>query len=204
MNISVVSPLLNFNPAIVAILAFLILGDKLTTIQISGMVILMFGAYLLETKKGNNNFIQTMKKLIALKYIHYLGISFVFYGFSSIIDKFVLGFITPITYIVVIQFFIAINFVIMIYLFHNRMIGIKKGIMRAGKWIFIVAIFTTSYRLLQSQAISMAYISLVIPIKKLSTIFSTIIGGEMFHEKHLLKKTIACVVMLVGVYLIII
>jgi uncharacterized membrane protein len=46
-------------------------------------------------------------------------------------------------------------------------------------------------------------ISLVIPIKRLSALFSTVIGGELFHEKYLLRKSIACVVMIIGAVLIV-
>ncbi len=204
MDISIVSPLLNFNPAVVAVLAFVLLGEKLTLIQIMGIVILMAGAYLLESNNGKNNFAKTIKEFTTSKYIHYIIISVFLYGLSSIIDKYSLGFITPVTYLATLQFFIAINFIIMIHLFHNGIYGIKNGIMKAGKWIFIVAVFTVSYRLLQLQAVSMVYVSLVIPIKKLGTLFSTIIGGEIFHEKDILKKAIACLVMLLGVYLIVI
>lgn len=204
MNISVVSPLLNFNPAIVAVLAFVILGEKITSIQLLGIIILMVGAYILESKDGRKNFTRILNEFKTSRYMHYLGLSFLLYGLSSIIDKIVLGFVTPVTYILVIHFFIAVNFFIMIHIFHNGMSGIINGIRNAGKIIFLIAVLTTSYRLLQSQAISMAYVSLVIPIKKLSTLFATIIGGEVFHEKDILKKSIACIVMLIGVYLIII
>ncbi len=204
MDISRVSPLLNFSPAVVAVLAFVLLGEKLTLIQIFGIVILMIGAYLLESKNGMKTFSKTMKEFTTSKYIFYIVISFFLYGLSSIIDKYSLGFMTPVTYLATLQFFIAINFIVMISLFHNGVSGIKNGINRAGKWIFLVAVFTVSYRLLQLQAVSMAYVSLVIPIKKLGTLFSTIIGGKVFHEKDLLKKGIACLVMLIGVYLIVI
>jgi len=41
MEISVSSPMLNFGPAIAALMAFLILGEKLTPIQIGGMLMVL-------------------------------------------------------------------------------------------------------------------------------------------------------------------
>lgn len=201
MDISIVSPLLNFNPAVVAILAFVFLGERLSFAQVFGIVLLMLGAYFLESNHGTK-FVQNLKDIASSKYVHYIFLASLFYGVSSIMDKYLLGFITPVTYIIAVQFFIAVNFTIMIHLFHNGFSGIKNGIRSAGKYIFLVAIITTSYRLLQAQAVSMAYISLVIPIKKTSTFFSTLIGGTIFHEKDILKKAIACIIMLAGVYLV--
>jgi len=47
-------------------------------------------------------------------------------------------------------------------------------------------------------------VSLVIPIKRMSTLISTVVGGELFGEEHLLRKSVACLVMIAGAYLIIV
>lgn len=127
----------------------------------------------------------------------------ILYAFSSVIDKFVISFITPTTYILIVHFFICVNFLILISLFYDGFSGIKHGIRSAGKLIFLVALFTVTYRFLQIHAVSLAFVSLVIPIKKLSTLFSTIIGGEMFHEKRLFLRSVISAFMLLGSYLII-
>ncbi len=49
----------------------------------------------------------------------------------------------------------------------------------------------------------MTYISLVIPIKRMSAFFVTAVGGKVFHEKNLVQRTIACVIMLAGAFLVI-
>ena len=204
MEISVVSPLLNFGPAFLMILAWLFLGEVLTLQQLIGVGIIIFGSYLLEISTKHPTLLGPVKKMIHSKYIHYIFIALFLYGFSSICDKVILSRITPITYLVFVHFFIAVNFIILIHLFHNGFTGIKNGIKNAGKWILLVSILTCTYRYFQAQAISMAYVSLVIPIKRTSTIFATIIGGGLFHEKHLLKRILCCVIMFFGAYLIII
>lgn len=51
MEISVTSPLLSFQPAILLMLAFFILGETLSFIQLIGILILLVSAYILETPK---------------------------------------------------------------------------------------------------------------------------------------------------------
>jgi len=104
-----------------------------------------------------------------------------------------------------VHFFIAINFIIMILLFHDGFEGIGKGIKHNWKWVFVVAVLVVGARLAQQYAVSLpgVLISLVVPIKRLSALFATIIGGELFHEKHILRKSIACVIMIIGAVLII-
>ena len=203
MEISVVSPLLNFGPVFLIILAWFFLGETLTFQQIIGIMIIILGSYLLEISTKHPSLLGPIKKMISSKYIHYIFIALILYAFSSIGDKIILSRITTISYIVIIHFFIAVNFIVLIHLFHDGFTGIKNGIKNAGKWIVIVSLLTCGYRLLQAQAVSMAFVSLVIPIKRTSTIFTTIIGGGLFHEKHLLKKIICCIIMFFGAYLII-
>ena len=202
MEISLASPLLSFSPAIVLVLSFFILGERISFLQLIGILVLIFSAYILETPK-HLNLKEPIRIFIKSKYIHFIFIALILYAFSSIIDKFVISYMTPLSYILIVHFFISVNFFALMFLFHNGLEGIKHGIKNAGKMIFVVSLFTFTYRLLQIQAISMTFVSLVIPIKRLSTLFSTIIGGEMFHEKRLLLRSIISIVMLFGTYLII-
>lgn len=201
MDISIISPLLAFDPAVVVVLAFFILGERITYLQLSGILLLIVGSYVLEAENYN------MKKIFTRKfksnYFYYIILALTLYGFCSILDKFILNTVSPLTFILIIHFFIALNFIVLISIFHNGFEGIKHGIKSAGKWIFFVAILVTSYRLLQVQAISMTYVSLVIPIKRMSNLFATVVGGKIFHEKNLAKRTIACIIMLVGAFLVI-
>ncbi|MBS3055666.1 MAG: DMT family transporter [Candidatus Aenigmarchaeota archaeon] len=202
MNISIESPLLNFETVILVVLASLVLGEAVSKIQLAGILIIVISGYLLELPK-NLNFKTPIRVFLKSKSIHMIFIAMVLYAFTSIGDKVVLGYIEPIKYILIAQVFISINFVIMISIFQNGLHSIRHGIRNAGKYVLLTAIFTTSYRLLQATATSMALISLVIPIKKLSTVISTFFGGELFHEKRVIFKSLIALVMVFGAVLII-
>ena len=58
MDVSIASPLLNFSPAIVFILAVIFLGEKLKSLQILGILILVFGSYILNSD-GSFRFFKT-------------------------------------------------------------------------------------------------------------------------------------------------
>ncbi len=201
MDVSIVSPLMTFSPAIVVVLAFFILGEKVTSLQLFGIILLIIGSYVLEAENHGTKKIFT--KTFKSNYFYYIFLALILYGFCSIFDKFILRTVSPLTYIPIIQFFIAINFIILICIFHNGFEGIKHGVKSAGKWIFLVAILVTSYRLAYTQAVSMTYVSLVIPIKRMSAFFATAVGGRVFHEKNLTQRILACVIMLIGAFLVI-
>ncbi len=203
LEISIVSPLLNLNPAILATLAYFILGERITHMQVAGILMIMAGAYIVEINWQKHSIFEPVKAMFSSRHTRYILLSCLLYAISSICDKFALNYVTPITYLLIIQFFIAINFTILINLFYGGFKDISSGFRHAGKSIFLIAFLTITYRLLQAWAVSLTLVSLVVPIKRLSTLFSTLAGGRLFHEKGTKRKAIACIIMLIGAYLII-
>ena len=101
------------------------------------------------------------------------------------------------------HFFGAINFFVMLAIFHDGFKGIKHGMKNAGWWIFFMAIFTVLSRFALAGAVKIAYVGLVSAIKRTSVFFSTLIGGELLHEKNLFRKSVAALIMVIGAVLII-
>ena len=204
MELSLASPLLNFGPGFTAVLAVLILGEILSIMDVAGILMLMAGAYILEIDFHSHSVLSPFKKLYKSKYIHYIFLALGSYSVSAITGKYVLDFTTPITLVLIEQFFVVVIFLTILHIRYDGLRGVKHGIKTAGKLLLIVAVLTVSYRLLQATAISMTFVSLVIPIKRLSTLFATLLGGEVFREHGIYHKILACSVMIVGASLIII
>jgi len=204
MELSSSSPLLNFGPGITAILAFIFLGEKITSTQIIGIGLLILGAYILEIKGHISNILTPVKELTKSKYTRYILFALLLYGFSTLIDRHVMtqG-VSPSSYMFIVHGFIFLNYLIIITFFYDGLSGIKHGLKTVGKCIFLISAFTVAYRYFQIKAISMAYVALVVTIKRLSTILTTLIGGKIYHEKNLLIKVLGCIIMFWGAVFII-
>lgn len=207
-DISKVSPLRNINPVFVAVLAFAFLGESLTWMQGAGIVLTVVGAYVLEAEKVRN-LLQPLKNIVRKYYARLvLGAAF-FYSLSSVLGKYVLRYTDPVTLLFFMQVMIAFNFVAaMLYRGSGGFVArMKEGainVSRRWPWVLLAAFLTVVYRLLQMQAFSMAMVSLVIPIKRMNSLISTVIGGRLFEEEHLVRKSVACLVMIAGAYLVIV
>lgn len=202
MDISIISPLRNFSPAFTAFFAIILLSEQLNPMHITGIGTLIFGSYVLEVNFKKHDLFTPFKKIASSKYVHLLFLSMVFYGMSSVAGKYALSFADPITLLFLLQLFISIIFVVYMLIWRAGATDIKAGFKRAGWLIVIIAVLTVSYRVLQWKAMEIQYVSLVIPIKRLSTLFSTVIGGELFHEEGLAQKAVACLIMIAGATLI--
>ncbi len=203
MEISEASPLLSLAPGLIALLALFFLRETLTPTQISGLILLVLGAYLLEAKhKGLLAPFQAFRKSV---YIHLIFVAMILYSIVSLLDRFILSVLHfPLdAYMAFAHLFLAVNFLLMLTFFHDGMKGVKHGIVTAGRWIFLIAVLTVCYRFLHLRAVEMANVGLVASLAHTSAFLTTLLGGELFHEKNLARKSFSCLIIVVGAVLII-
>ena len=202
MDISIASPMSGINPAVVAVLAFFLLGETLKTLQYLGILLVVVGIFYLESR--NHDSLKALwNRMRKLKLLKYIALSAIMYGLANIMDKINLGYIEPPTYMFLVHLFLAINFTV--FLLWKYKEPIKIMTMGANEWklILLASFLTVANRFLYMAAVSLTMVVLVGPIKKLSTVVSTWIGGEVFHEKGLKRRLFATFIILAGSYLVI-
>lgn len=204
MQVSSSTPFLGLTPAVTVILSHLFLGEHFSSLQVAGIALMVVGTYALQgsvERVGEITKINVFKS----KFIWFIFVSLTLYSFGAIFDKVVLSqyHVDLFLYLVITQVFIALITVFMLYIFHDGLKGLENGFLKYGWIIFAAAILTIGQRLAYLQAASLASIGLVVAIKRSSVLFSTLVGGEVFHEKDVLRKSFSCVVIIAGVFMII-
>lgn len=203
-DISLISPLGNLRPAFIAIIAFFFLHESLRIKEITGIIIILIGAYLLESNHNLSNILEPLRNLLKSKHsLLYILASFIF-SICSVLDKYIVTYkITNVfTYFFIVWFFITLNF----NLIHTLVYGIKDSVkcLKQTKHLpFLVALFSAAGNIFALKAFSMAYVSLVSPVLMLTTLLVVLFGGRFFHEKYRIFRLATSALMLVGVYLVI-
>lgn len=204
LELSSALPLLVLTPGVVAIFAFLFLGESLTWMQISGMILLIIGTYLILI---NRKTILASFKSIEHSRGHFaIGLALLLFTASALLDKIILAKykVPETTYVFFYFFFIAILF-ISILLFTNQRKTFFISLKKSHKFILAVSVATIIFRYAQFLAIKNSdSVALVISLKRLAVFFATVIGGKLFHETHLIRKAIATAIMVVGAGMIVI
>ena len=204
LELSSALPLLVLTPGVVAILAFFFLGETLTLKQISGMMLLIIGTYLVLINK--KTIADSFKSIEYSKGHTAIGIALLLFTASALLDKIILAKykVPETTYIFFYFFFIAILF-ISILLFTKQEKTFFTSLKKSYKLILAVSVATIIFRYAQFLAIkNSSSVAMVISLKRLSVFFATIIGGKLFNETNLLRKAIATFIMIIGSTLIII
>jgi drug/metabolite transporter (DMT)-like permease len=205
LEVSTVAPLLALSPVSSSLLAFLILGEKVSPLQISGIVFMIIGSYILTTEP-KKSLLDPFYLFLQSRYVHIVFLALFCYAVISIFDRTILhGFSVAIpAYIFFLNFFIALVFIPISGIFGVGFKGVLIGF-REGGWRLVVAsIFTVLYRLFEMQALVLAPVALVSGIKRTSSLFTTVIGGEMFHERNLSRKIVASLIIIAGTVLVVI
>ena len=208
-EVSEVSPLLNLSPVFLLGLSFFILNEVISLKQFIGICIILISTYFLEHLSSSKhktpvlkshflNFKLKSKKffLLVVTMLISISISGIYFKKATFLDfnSFEIFFAMSIFSVLILIVFL---------LFQKKL---KKTFidMKDNPGFGAISVLAGVSLILVYYAISLpkTLVSLIVPLRRTSTFFSSIIGGFLFHEAHLKKKIIIVLFMIVGVFLI--
>ncbi|MGD8779165.1 MAG: EamA family transporter [Ignavibacteria bacterium] len=204
LEISNALPLIVLTPGIVAITAFFLLGDQLSSLEIIGMLLLLIGTYTLEA--NNRSLLEPFQVFYKSKDHRYIVFALLLFTITSVMDRLLVSNLRmpPFTFMAFQQSFQLINFFILMLVFRK---GFSVGLAGSGKSTLIIVItiaaLTIIYRWSQIEAVKLAPVALVLSVKRTSVFFTSAIGGKIFKESNLIRRIIATCIMIAGALFII-
>ena len=177
----------------------------MTLPEIFGMVLLLAGTYILESK-AKQELLTPFKIFIKSKSHHYIIFALLLFTATSVLDKTLLSRfnLEPPVFIGFQHIFVAFNFLLIILMTSRNPVNIVKSV-PSDMWLLIVfiSLLTVGYRFSQIESFKDAPVALVLAIKRTSVFFAAIIGGRIFKEKRLMIKAAATIIMIAGAILVI-
>ena len=204
LEISNALPLLALTPGFIAVFAFILLGESLQSIEVVGLILLMSGIFILESGNGKK-FLLPLTIFIKSKYHRFVILALLLFTASSILDKLLLIKLnlSPISLTAFQHIYFAIMFSIIYFFFRKKTEPLPQIVNKNNLgWIALISVLTIGYRYTQVVAIGLASVALVLAVKRTSVFWATIIGGKLFSDKDLLKRSIAAILILIGAILI--
>lgn len=210
-EISVVSPLTNLSPLILLFLSSAILGEIISFVQLIGIFLIIIGTYFLEVtmrnhhnRKPHKSHVLNLKMLDSTFVFHLL--SFLFSAsFVAIIDKIIFS-----SGVDVFSNFYFSSMIIFVFLFfyywkkENLEKTLRHCFYEPQSMLVVVFSVISTFLIVLAISIPAALVSLIIPLRRVSTFLSAIGGGLFFHEKHMKQKLLSTIFMILGVFLIVI
>ncbi|MEN8905314.1 MAG: DMT family transporter [Clostridiales bacterium] len=215
LPISIITPFNTLTPLFTILIGTLFLHERINLINSIGILI-MLTAYYFISKTSNNEVTGLFKN----KYFYLVFISTFLSALSAILDKIILQETTPEKIQFWFCFFIAFMYwIILIYTkFKTRKSQINptdipllnshqnKTFNILKKHNFNIYIIIMSILLFLADRIyfiainqSNSVISIIMPVRSISIVVSSIIGGFIFKEKNLKTKLICTILIIIGI-----
>lgn len=205
LEISLVVPLTNISPVFILILGMLFLGEFPSALQIAGVGLVVFGAYWLQADHNYKNLLKPWS-IFRSKFSIFMMVAVFLFSLCALLDKMILATANPYTYLSFTFGVLAVHYLIIQFIKYDGLRDLRDAFKKEKYLIIIIPLLMIFADLFYLKAVSIpaAMISLIIPIKRMSTLVASIIGGRMFHEHNLKYRIIGGALMLSGVILIVI
>lgn len=194
-EVSLVTPIYNFNVVFLLILAVLFLGESFTVLKLLGILLLFFGAYFLSEVKS---FLTSYKNLITNKAMLYMLVCSGFLAVARIIDGFVVRSTPPIIYAISLEIFLSIY--LFLYIFARKKLGeIKTMFVKSSLWTLALGVTNGISYLFLLIAFTKIEVSIADPLTMLGVIVAMILAKLIFKEK-IKNRLIGAIVMVIGAF----
>ena len=161
----------------------------------------MIGTYYLEAEHQAGGWFLPFKKIKSRLFI-FLFIGLFLASLVAVAEKLVIASVSPFTLLFYHYSFQTAIYLGLTFFIYGGMNDIIHGYKTSWKWLLGNAFFANLANLLYFFAISITFVSLAAPVKKISTLFTIFLSGKMLKEKRIFHKSLACCIMLIGVFII--
>lgn len=203
-DISIVEPLMNLTPLVVLVFSFLTMGETVSLIEFGGIMLIVLGTYVLEMDHTHSGIFGPIKKMMESKYITYLLVSIFLFGICFTIDRYMLvNHMDTFSYIFYLWIFMFLGFLALYFMNHDAS-NLKAAVKKQAPALSLPAMAHVAAFIFFYLGMELAPAAgLAVAIFRLRSLITTIEGGLMFHEKHLMKNSLACTIMVFGTALLV-
>ena len=199
--LSLVFPFLGLTPAFSILTSSLILKEKLSPVGMWGVILVSFGAYLLNAHTiRTGGILAPIKKIYREKGVRLMVLVAFIYSIASVLGKKAVLLSSPETFPAI---YYSVFFVVITPLVYIKTKRAKITLEKKDLFLFVAmgALFAIAI-LFHYKAISMVNVSYMLSVKRLSLLISVIYGAIIFREKNIAYRLAGSLVMLCGIVIL--
>ncbi|MBI2208530.1 DMT family transporter [Candidatus Woesearchaeota archaeon] len=197
--LSLTLPFLSLTPLFLILTSFILLGEFPTLLGIIGILLIVFGAYVLNLNLTKYRFLDPFKAVLREKGSMLMVIAAFIFSITSNLGKIAILHSNTLFFFVL-QAFLLIA--VLTILFFGR---IRKKFAAVKSNIKLLSLTGITYGLMfffHVVAITLVIVPYMISIKRTSSIFGVLYGHFWFKEKHITQRLFGAVIMILGAAII--
>lgn len=198
-DLSITSPITAFQPLFLLITAPVMLGEFPSTVGLMGVLLIVFGSYMLNIRQKQNGYLAPFRALFKEKGPRMmLAVAFI-WSITSNFDKIGVQNSSPVFWTFAQSLFLAMGLLpLALYKSKQKFMQILPHFKKLAP----IGLFSALTLVFQMTALGFALVAYVSSIKRTSSVISVIFGHFVFREKGVKERLAGAVIMVLGVLLI--
>ena len=201
-DLSLVYPIMRSSPALVLIISITILGEDVSAMGITGILLVACGVYTINMQRLT--FSDLFKPIGAIardRAIQFAFLTLLSVAGYTLVDKIAVGRMKPVIFAYVYPWVSLSLF--STYLFRVKPNDIlKKEWMARKKSILVCGFLSIFGYLLILLAFTFERMSYIVGLRQLSIVFAVLLGGHFLREENRLIRIVSSIIIFTGAYLI--
>jgi drug/metabolite transporter (DMT)-like permease len=200
--LSLTLPFLALTPVFLIISGKIILHEDINPIGLSGILLIVFGAYALHAGTSRLGIFEPFRAIFKERGSIYMIIVAFIYSITSACGKFAIKQSSPLFFGATYDPLLGFLFIPVVCIRYSRG-ALNLSLLKSHKWQFLLLAIVFSLSVItHCIGISMANAAYMISIKRLSMVFAVFYGHILFKEKEIANRLIGTSLMFAGAVLI--
>lgn len=198
--LSLTLPYLAFTPVIITLFAFLFLGETISPLGFTGILLVIGGGYLLNLEQEHltgADLLAPLRAALTNRGSQLMMVVACIYSLTAVLGKAALDYVPP-------MFFASFYFIALGIASLLLVAGIDRGAisgtLKNPAGALLVAGCMAAMVITHFAALNLIETAYMITVKRTSLLFGMLYGAWLFHEKHLPRHLLAGGLMVLGVY----
>jgi len=201
-DVSLIAPLSSFSPVLTTVVAIFALNEIPSPFKLTGIILVVVGAYLLNLTEIKKGILNPFKKLFSNKGVWLFLGSICLWAITPILQKKAILETVPQTPLAASLGGLTVAFLLLLPVALPLVIKNAKKIKIKLKWFILYGVGASLSQLAAYTAFSMTNVSYVTTIMRLESIVIIILGGKLLHEKKIKQRLLGTIVMVSGALII--
>lgn len=202
-SLTLTLPYLAFTPVFNIITGYVFLGETVSFIGVTGILLVVSGAWMLNLEHARNhhffNVLAPFRAIFRERGSRLMLITAALYSLTSVLGKGALAYTTPMFFGTFYYVMLGSVVIVLFSFTQKNMVNVLWRRPRAHFWVgLFMAIMVVSH----FYAIQHVEVAYMIAVKRTSLLFGMVYSVVLFHERARLEQFIAGGLMVAGVYLI--
>lgn len=199
-DISTVMPMLSFTPLVLLVASPFTIGEFPSPLGLLGIFLVVGGSYILNLDMKKMSLLEPFRSIIKNSGTRYMLVVAVLWGISGVFDKISINNSSVLQHITFLNLLVFVSLTVFVSV--QKKFNLKK-IGEAKSDLFLVSLFTTGSYLFHYIAISLTLVSYVVSLKRISGVFSVLLGFYFLNEPNIRQRLLGSIVMFLGVIFIV-